>query len=224
MEAEGTAIAERDTGQRGDAGEMPASDPPPVETVDSPPPEPMRLVARGPSDDMAVPIERTYRMADLSHMESSLKPDNFHDASYDTTLETCIREVLEQEAPVLDKVLVDRIARVHGFKRSGRLIRERVLELAERHYHFEPDPEPDHGHFVWLAADDPDRWNIYRVPQGEDDIRFIEELAPEEIVAMARTIQSDDPVVDIARAFGIRRLSASAKSRLVRVLGADAAR
>ena len=147
----------------------------------------------------------------------------FYDASYDAILETCIREVLEQEAPILDKVLVDRIARAHGFKRSGRLIRERVLELAERHYHFEPDPEPDHGHFVWPAADDPDRWNIYRVPQGEDDIRFIEELAPEEIVAMPRSIPSDDPVVDIARVFGIRRLSASANGRLFRVLGADVA-
>jgi very-short-patch-repair endonuclease len=224
MDAEGAAIVERDTEQDDEAGEMPASDPMVVKKMESRPPEPMRLVARGPSDDRAVPIERTYRMADLSHLESSLKPDSFHDASYDAILETCIREVLEQEAPILDKVLVDRIARAHGFKRSGRLIRERVLELAERHYHFQPDSELDHGHFVWLAADDPARWNIYRVPEQEEDIRFIEELAPEEIVAIARSIQSDDPVVDIARAFGIRRLSASAKGRLVRVLGAYATR
>jgi very-short-patch-repair endonuclease len=224
MDAEGAAIVERDTEQDDEAGEMPASDPMVVKKMESPPPEPMHLVARGPSDDRAAPIERTYRMADLSRLESSLKPDSFHDASYDAILETCIREVLEQEAPILDKVLVDRIARAHGFKRSGRLIRERVLELAERHYHFQPDSELDHGHFVWLAADDPVRWNIYRVPEQEEDIRFIEELAPEEIVAIARSIQSDDPVVDIARAFGIRRLSASAKGRLVRVLGAYATR
>ncbi len=129
---------------------------------------------------------------------------------------------MEQEAPILDKVLVDRVARAHGFKRSGRLICERVLDLAERHYHFQPDPEPEHGHFVWLAADDPDRWNIYRVPEREEDVRFIEELAPEEIVAAARSIQTNDAVVEIARVFGIRRLSAAARGRLVRVLGSGA--
>ncbi|EQD53671.1 DNA helicase related protein [mine drainage metagenome] len=185
---------------------------------------PIRLVARGPKDERAPAIERIYHMADLSNLESSLQPDSFYDASYDPTLEKCIREVLQQEAPILDKVLVDRIARAHGFKRSGRIIRERVLELAERHYHFQPDAELEHGHFVWLAADDPGRWNIYRVPTDEEDVRFIEELAPEEIIAAARAIQSDDPVVDIARIFGIRRLSASAKDRLVRVLEADATR
>jgi hypothetical protein len=184
--------------------------------------EPMRLVARGPSDNGAAAIKRTYRMADLSDLESSLQPDSFHDASYDSMLENCIREVLEQEAPILDKVLVDRIARAHGFKRSGRLICERVLDLAERHYHFQPDPEPEHGHFVWLSPDDPARWNIYRVPEREEDIRFIEELAPEEIIAAAQSIQSDDAMIDIARTFGIRRLSASANGRLRRVLGANA--
>lgn len=222
MEAEGTAIVERDTERDQEVGDMPASDLVVAKGVKSEYLEPIRLVARGPTDDSAAATKRTFRVADLSNMELSLKPDSFHDASYDSTLEECIREVLEQEAPILDKVLVDRIARAHGFKRSGRLIRERVLELAERHYHFQPAPEPEHGHFVWLAADDPDRWNIYRVPEREEDIRFIEELAPEEISVAARSIQSDDAVTDIARTFGLRRLSASAKSRLKKVLGLGA--
>ena len=71
-----------------------------------------------------------------------------------------------------------------------------------------------------MTADDPDRWCIYRVPEREEDVRSIEELAPEEIMAAAQSIQSDDAVVDIARTFGVRRLSASAKGRLVRILGA----
>jgi very-short-patch-repair endonuclease len=222
MEADDTAIVEMDTGQDGDAGGIPASDRSAMKKLESPPPEPMRMVARGPGDGRAVPIERTYRIADLSHLESSFMPDSFYDPSYDAILERCIREVLEQEAPILDKVLVDRIARAHGFKRSGRLIRDRVLDLAERHHHFQPDPEPEHGQFVWLDADDPARWSIYRIPEREEDVRFIEELAPEEIIAAARSIQSKDAVLDIAKTFGIRRLSASAKGRLVRVLEANA--
>lgn len=38
-------------------------------------------------------------------------------------------------------------------------------------------------------------WSIYRIPAREKDVRFIEELAPEEIIAAARSVQSDDPVV-----------------------------
>ncbi|HXR91699.1 MAG TPA: DUF3320 domain-containing protein [Steroidobacteraceae bacterium] len=222
MEAEGAAIAERDTEHDQDTEETFASDSVVTMGEGDQEREPMRLVARGPSGDGVAAIKRIYRSADLSSLEPSLQPSIFHETSYDSTLEKCIREVLEQEAPILDKVLVDRVARAHGFKRSGHLICERVLDLAERHYHFQPDPEPEHGHFVWLAADDPDRWNTYRVPEREEDVRFIEELAPEEIIAAARSIRTDDAVVEIARVFGVRRLSAAARGRLVRVLGSGA--
>lgn len=180
--------------------------------------EAARLIARGPASGGVETIRRVYRMADLSNLEPLLQPGSFHDPSYDSTLQRCIREVLEQEAPILDKVLVDRVARAHGFRRSGRLISERVLELAERHFHFQPDPEPEHGGFVWLAADDPERWNIYRVPEREEDVRSIEELAPQEIFALSRSIRTTDAVVEIARTFGIRRLSPPARGRIATVL------
>lgn len=179
----------------------------------------MRLIARGPTDSVEAPVKRTYRMADVSDLTPTLQPDSFHDAFYDATLEMLIHRVLEHEAPILDKALVDRVARVHSFKRSGRRIRERVLELARRHYHFQPDLDPDGGDFVWLAADDPRRWNSYRVPGREEDIRFADELPPEEILAAARSLATEDLAVETARVFGIRRLSAGAKKRITRVLG-----
>ncbi|WEN13780.1 DUF3320 domain-containing protein [Rhodanobacter sp. AS-Z3] len=220
VKAEGEAIAARDDEPDSDGGDI--VEPVPVVSTEgeSQGPEPLRLVASGPSSISGEPTKRIYRVTDLSHLETSLRPESFQDASYDDTLEKCIQEVLEQEAPILDKVLVDRVARAHGFRRSGRLIRERVLDIAERRYHFQLDPEPERGHFVWLAADDPGRWCAYRVPEREEDVRSIEELAPEEIMAAAQSIQSDDAVVDIARTFGVRRLSASAKDRLLRILGA----
>src|SRR6185312_10433194 len=137
MEAEGAAIAERDTEHDQDTEETFASDSVVTMGEGDQEREPMRLVARGPSGDGVAAIKRIYRSADLSSLEPSLQPSIFHETSYDSTLEKCIREVLEQEAPILDKVLVDRVARAHGFKRSGHLICERVLDLAERHYHFQ---------------------------------------------------------------------------------------
>jgi hypothetical protein len=133
-------------------------------------------------------------------------------------LELVIRRVLEQEAPILDMVLVERVARAHGFKRSGRLIRERVLDLAKRHYHFQKDEDSEDGAFVWLTEDDVRRWNTFRVPQGDEDVRFIEEIPPEEIIAAAQSIKGDDVPIEIARAFGIRRLSVTSRDRIDQVI------
>lgn len=218
MEAEGEAIAERDAGPNQESEDLISHDRGMGTEQGGQTFEPLRLVARGPSSNGATAQKRVYRMADLSRLETSLQPNYFHEASYDSTIEQCIRRVLEQEAPILDKVLVDRVARAHGFKRSGRLIHERVLDIAERHYHLQPDPEPDHGCFIWVAVDDPGRWNTYRVPEREEDVRPIEELAPEEVLSAARAIQADDAVVEIARIFGIRRLSAAARSRLLKIM------
>jgi hypothetical protein len=218
MEAEGEAIAERDADHGHETEDLLSQDPGTGTEQGDQTFEPVRLVARGPSSDGATAQKRVYRMADLSGLEPSFQPSSFHEATYDSTIEQCIRGVLEQEAPILDKVLVDRVARAHGFKRSGRLIHERVLDIAERHFHFQPDPEPDHGCFVWLAADDPDRWNTYRVPERGEDVRPIEELAPEEVLSAARAIKTGDAVVEIARIFGTRRLSAAARSRLLRIM------
>lgn len=75
MEAEGAAIAERDTGPGRDAESMR----PDVSVMAKGPggqvAEPVRLVAHGPSSDEAAAIKRVYRMADLSSMEPSLQEE-----------------------------------------------------------------------------------------------------------------------------------------------------
>jgi len=187
--------------------------------------EPMSLFARGPEATVGTPVKQIYRKVDLMSTGLSLDPDKFHDESYDPTLEQCIHQVLIQEAPILDKALVDRIARAHGFKKSGRRIRERILKLVERDYHCQPDPtESNHGYFVWLAPDHVGRWKTYRVPEGDDDVRSIGEIAPEEIVAAAQMIRYENPdedsATDIARMFGIRRLSTTARSRVEKAMKA----
>lgn len=175
-------------------------------------PVPVQRVAHI-SSQLTVPTRRLYRKAELSSLKPSLRPADFHDHSYDGTLGELVRAVVEAEAPILDKVLVDRIARAHGFKRSGHLIRERVLEIVERHYFVQPDP--DAGSFIWLSPDDPDRWNAFRVPGSEEDVRFIDEIPREELLAAARSVENGDAPSEIAKEFGIRRLSSAARARIL---------
>ncbi|HEX7323920.1 MAG TPA: DUF3320 domain-containing protein [Rhodanobacteraceae bacterium] len=168
---------------------------------------------------VVMPLQRVYRRADLSGISACLRPGEFQEPAYQAVLQTVIRTVLDAEAPILDKLLVDRVARAHGFKRSGRLIRERVLALARVHYHFRPDPYSKIGDFVWVSADDPARWNTFRVPgAGDEDFRAIDDIPVEEIAVAARNVLGDDLPIAIAHIFGVRRLTAPGRARLERVV------
>jgi hypothetical protein len=56
----------------------------------------------------------------------------------------------------------------------------------------------------------PSTWRWARAPASENDIRQIEEIALAELRVVAR---GDDPV-EVARSFGIRRLTAAARVRI----------
>lgn len=163
------------------------------------------------------PRRVVYALTNVATLPLTLKPDDFYVATYDNTLLALIRAVLECEAPILDTLLVQRIARLHGFQRAGRLIRERVLDLAERHHHFRPDVTD--GTFVWLSADDVDSWNTYREPSGAGDGRSIEEIPMQELRSAARAAKGDDRTVEVAKMFGVRRLSAQSRLRIERACG-----
>jgi very-short-patch-repair endonuclease len=65
-----------------------------------------------------------------------LEAQEFFNAAYDSTLVRLIDQVIQQEGPVLDAVLARRIARMHGFQRTGGRIQARVDEIAERTHEF----------------------------------------------------------------------------------------
>lgn len=153
-----------------------------------------------------------YRVASYTELESGLDPDNFHEPSYEVRLAILIHCILRQEAPILDTLLVQRVARAHGFQRAGRLIRERVLAIAERNHFIEPDPLQ--GSFVWVNPEDIRGWDSYRIPVANEEQRSIEEISLHELRAAARAISANDKAQEVARIFGIKRVSALARARI----------
>jgi hypothetical protein len=101
--------------------------------------------------------------------------ERFYEPDYNETLTALLGHVLAVEAPIAETLLVQRIARAHGFQRAGRVIRDRVMSLAERLHHVVE--EPDGGRFVWANAVSPSLWSQARSPAKEEDIRQIEEIA-----------------------------------------------
>jgi len=145
-------------------------------------------------------------------LQNIIAPDKFYEASYDPILRDLIVHVLQQEAPILDTLLVQRIARAHGFNRAGRLIRERVLAIVDANNFIKADSID--GDFVWLSKEQSIGWHTARLPVTEDDIRSMNEIATEEIYSLIRTENANCGPADIAKLFGLRRVTSSAKDRI----------
>lgn len=69
-----------------------------------------------------------------------------------------VLRVVLAEALIRDNLLVERIARAHGFKRSVRQIRDRVLSVAHAVPHLET--KPSGPAFIWIEAMAPAAWDL----------------------------------------------------------------
>lgn len=140
----------------------------------------------------------------------------FFDASYDTALLGMIDDIVLRESPVLDEVLARRIARAHGWQRTGARIHQRVIQLAMlEHLHTKEDAAT----FFWHRTK-PDALNISFRRPAEDSVRSVEEISMAELVQLARelstdTMDEDAGVAAMAKEIGLSRLSATSKDRLL---------
>ncbi|MGC9270921.1 DUF3320 domain-containing protein [Acidiphilium sp.] len=159
-----------------------------------------------------------YHFADITLFNDRLKPEQFYDSNYDTTLSLLISHILGVEAPISESLLVQRIARAHGFQRAGRIIRERVMHLARSLHHV--TNAADEGIFVWPDTASASGWKACRRPDSADDIRQIDDIAFAELAAAGEQLGDEsDIVLAIARFFEVRRLSATARARIESALG-----
>lgn len=129
-------------------------------------------------------------------------------------------QLLQQEAPIRDDVLVQKIARAHGFGRSGAAIRNRVLQLLAD----VTATEEATGRFLWAGAQ-PQPVVPFRHPRSRGDRRSIDEISLAElrglIAEQPELLTADDPAVAIARALGVARLSGAARQRLEAAMESD---
>lgn len=87
-----------------------------------------------------------------------------------------------------DDALVERIARAHGFLRSGNRIRERVLSLAKSAHHLLI--EEGGATFIWPDMNTAGTWSVARYPATSEDCRCIEDIA---LIQLAAAFPELDP-------------------------------
>jgi very-short-patch-repair endonuclease len=181
----------------------------PVEEQVSTPGIPAAPPSVTPSDGLPAPD--SYRVTDLSAFQ--VDPDRFYEVGYRSILQGMVDAVLACEAPLREDILAQRIARAHGWLRTGNRIRERI----DLHLRGTDKTQETTGTFVWRkgeiveilpyrgAGDEASRRSIVDIPLAE--------LAS--VVVKHPTIfEAPDPALALARVLGVERLAATARQRL----------
>ncbi|WP_307720458.1 DUF3320 domain-containing protein [Massilia atriviolacea] len=142
----------------------------------------------------------------------------FFEPSYDDRLRQMIEYVTDIEGPILDTVLARRIARAHGWQRTGARIQERVSTLALSCL---TASDEDVGVFFWANTRGPDVPLVFR--SSEEESRKVDEICMAELVSLARQVEQKGSSVDaaiatIARALGLQRVKAMSRARLEKAL------
>ena len=146
----------------------------------------------------------------------SISADLFYETSYDTVLQPMVEWVVQREGPVLDAVLARRIARAHGFQRTGSRIQERVEQIARRLF---KTTEEAGGTFYWPLEVEPCSELAFRWPTNDDSTRGVEEICEAELLSLARLVlqrghSGQDTLIAMARELGLQRLREASRSRL----------
>jgi very-short-patch-repair endonuclease len=153
----------------------------------------------------------SYRITDLSSFKAD--PDLFYEFAYRTTLNGMIEAVIDTEAPLPADVLAQRVARVHGWLRTGGRIRERInLHLRDVEMTTESS-----GDFIWKKGSVTPIFR-YRPPSDEAARRSIAEIPVAELASVVLDnpdlLGMSDPARDLARLLGVERLAATSRVRL----------
>ncbi|NQU46927.1 MAG: DUF3320 domain-containing protein [Chlorobium sp.] len=156
-------------------------------------------------------VEHNYTVAMLDEALFNPEAELFYTDDYAPRLSGMIDYVIESEGPIHEQVLIRRIARFHGFMRSGKQIQEIILAIAKRRKcHSREKTEL----FFWPKERFENRQAPVRWHGRDDELRKVEYICSEEINAMAKHLNIANDPVELARRLGIARLSQFAKERL----------
>lgn len=152
--------------------------------------------------------------------EGDVSANAFHDPSYDSVLSAMVQWVIEHEGPIQDAVLARRIARAHGFQRTGARIQDRVEQIAHKLCR---STEETGTTFYWPRGVPLGAHVTFRWAADEESVRSVEEICQEELLFLARQLldkgaRGETALVAMAREMGLQKLRATTRARLELVL------
>jgi very-short-patch-repair endonuclease len=157
----------------------------------------------------------TTQQAELDLIEGSfgVRPDAFFDASYNVQLRAMVEQIVGLDGPIRDTVLARKIARVHGWQRTGARIQERVSAIA---FSCLKHTEEDVGVFFWANERGPDAPIVFS--GGSDAGRNADEICMAELTSLAKLVRAEGKdregaVIAMAKRLGMHHVRAASRGR-----------
>jgi very-short-patch-repair endonuclease len=159
---------------------------------------------------------------DLAATDHVAEPDLFFAGSYDRRLLGMITTVVEAEGPVRDEVLARRIARAHGWMRTGARILNRVVELTVKHFETETESV---GLFIWPKRLTEKSAITFRSPVV-GTARQVDEVSLAELKVLANRFRDqghdeEEALIAMSRELGLLRARATSRERLMEAWRAE---
>jgi hypothetical protein len=172
-------------------------------------------------EDIATdPFEQSEQPPALS--EDNARPDasHFYEDEYRETLRAIVLNEIIRWGPIRLDRLAQRVARLHGFQRTGREIQDRVSASIPGNC---PRTKEAAGEFVWPQESNPTAWESFRPPEEEGETRDPGEIAMQELVALARLCSSrhhdqDAVLLAMRDACGLQKLREASRERFLDAL------
>ena len=134
-----------------------------------------------------------YSATNFSELELRPQASRFYDHDYDAVLHDMVAHVLKHESPIYEDLLIERIARAHGFQRSGERIQRAVAKVIGRKYRKTQD---DGRTVVWGDAS---ASGLVSYRNCEPDVRSHGDVPIAELASLAvpfiRVRLSDDDIL-----------------------------
>ena len=173
--------------------------------------------AAPPSADRSRP-ETQYVIADIATLPLTPRPDRFYEADYKPTIGRIADYIIEVEAPVFGDVIVTRVARIHGYLRTGNTIQKLVLSAVDLRF---PRTVEDGREVFWPAGAPTGMPVSFRASLGQE--RSHNDIPIAELAGLAfpyvRIRMDDEQVLKkMAEHFGLGRLREATRARFYKAV------
>ncbi|MDN3523317.1 DUF3320 domain-containing protein [Halomonas ramblicola] len=148
---------------------------------------------------------------------NEIDPEQFHEPSYQPRVQALALDIIDREGPVTFKRIGDHIARMHGFQRTGRQIRQTIWRAVHKHReHFKT---PDDHTVFWPHGATPQNVMAFRGFDIGHGIREWREVPYPEKLGLVRDVlhgsdKDEDVARQVARRLDVGRLTAQLRSEI----------
>lgn len=171
--------------------------------------------------------DRLQRVASYSVVDSSmlgqsseLSPSKFYEDEYRGVIKSYASKLIDRYGPITFDHLCEKIARAHGFQRTGKLIRDQIWKAISRtRTHTK---SADHRITFWPNDVDPSETSTYRGLKISGEERRWHDVPYSEKLALAQNVlkksEGNDQVDIFCREIGIARLTKTTRTELEALL------